>query len=143
MSTRSRQAEEARRRRRRSIALGVGSAVVLVVVVVLVALTLSSDGDDGGDPPAAALDVSMVEMAFLPDPIEVASDDAVLRIVNDGEVEHSMLVPDLGKGTPDLQPGQELTIDLTDQEPGEYYVFCDVPGHREAGMETTLVITDE
>lgn len=142
MSSRSRAAEEARRRQRRNVFLGVGGAAVLVVVTLLAVLALTGD-DDGDDPPATALDISMVEMAFVPDPVEVASADAVLRVVNDGAEPHSMLIPDLGKGTPDLRSGQELTIDLTEVEPGEYYVFCDVPGHREAGMETTLVITDE
>lgn len=140
MSSRARRHEEARRRQRRNVALGVGGAVALVVVALVLALALTGDDGDGG--PTGATDVSMIEMAFVPDPIELASSEAVLRVVNDGAEPHSMLVPDLGKGTPDLRPGEELTIDLTEAEPGEYDVFCDIPGHREAGMETTLVITE-
>jgi len=143
MSARTRQLEEEQRRRRRAVISGVTIAAVLVVATLVAVLVLSGDDDDGGATAGATATVSMIEMAFVPDPIEVSVDDAVLRIVNDGAVEHSLLVPDLGKGTPDLQPGQELTIDLTDQEPGEYYVFCDIPGHREAGMETSLVLTEE
>lgn len=112
------------------------AAVALLVVLTVVTVSTLDDGGPGG----ATSDVSMVEMAFVPDPIEVAAADANLRVVNDGELPHSLVIPDLGKGTPDLDPGQSLALDLTDQEPGTYVVICDVPGHREAGMETTLVL---
>ena len=50
------------------------------------------------------------------------------------------MLPELGKGTPDVEPDEAFTLDLTDQPPGTYEVICDLPGHREAGMETTLTL---
>jgi plastocyanin len=143
VSARTRELEDERRRRRRTT--WTWSGVGLVIAVGAVVAVIALGGDDGGPPATTgpALTVSMVEMAFEPDPIEVPAGDAVLRVVNDGAVGHSMLIPELGKGTPDLKPGQELTLDLSDAEPGEYYVYCDITGHREAGMETTLVLTDD
>lgn len=80
-------------------------------------------------------------MAFLPDPIEVTADHARLRVVNDGLVPHSLVIPEIGKGTPDLDPEAEMTLDLTETAPGTYTVICDVPGHLEAGMETELIVS--
>lgn len=82
----------------------------------------------------------MTEFAFDPDPIVLSGDEKALTVVNDGAVPHDLVVPELGKGTPDLPAGGELTIDLSDAPRGTYEVICDIPGHREAGMESELVI---
>ncbi|HEX4866153.1 MAG TPA: cupredoxin domain-containing protein [Acidimicrobiales bacterium] len=144
MGARTQQLDDERRRRRRATITWLGVAAVVALAAVGAALVFGDDDEGGGGSgsPTAAMSISMVEMAFEPDPIQVTVDDAVLRIVNDGAVDHSMLIPELGKGTPDLKPGQELTLDLTQLDPGEYYVYCDIPGHREAGMETTLVLSE-
>lgn len=138
MSGRSRRlAQQHRQRTRRRVAVAVG-AVVLLVVLTLVTVSSLDDGEPSN--PGSATVVSMVEMAFVPDPVEVPVADARLRLVNDGEVPHSFVVTELGKGSPDVDPGEVFILDLTDQDPGTYAVICDLPGHREAGMETTLIL---
>ena len=107
---------------------------------VLLAVLLGGDDGDDAASPTATQTISMIEMAFVPDPIEDDAGAAVLRVVNDGAVEHSLVVDGTGKGTPDLEPGQEMTLDLRALEAGSYRVFCDIPGHVEAGMETTLTL---
>jgi plastocyanin len=138
MSGRSRRQRQQQLRQRRVVATGV--VAVLVVVAFIVIVVISSGGSSDEEPAAATNVISMIEMAFEPPDLEVAVDDARLRIVNDGKVPHSYIVPELGKGTPDLGSGQEMTLDLTDQEPGTYRVICDIPGHIEAGMVGTLTL---
>jgi uncharacterized cupredoxin-like copper-binding protein len=140
MSSRTRrEAEQRRQQQQRRLAIG-AMVVAAAGVGVLVALLLGGDdGDDAGTPPASQT-VSMIEMAFVPDPIEDEAGSAVLRVVNDGAVEHSLVVEGTGKGTPDLEPGQEMTLDLRALESGSHRVFCDIPGHVEAGMVTTLTL---
>jgi uncharacterized cupredoxin-like copper-binding protein len=136
-----REAAQRREVQRRRLAIGAMLAAAIGVGVLL-ALLLGGDDDDGDGAATSAVTetVSMVEMAFEPDPIEAEAGTAVLRVVNDGAVEHSLVVQGAGKGTPDLEPGQEMTLDLKGLEAGSYRVICDIPGHLEAGMETTLIL---
>ena len=141
MSQRSRKKHDQHRRRQRAgvqLAAAVGAVVLLIVIGVLALGSVGSDGDSTEG--RGGLTVSMTEFAFAPDPIVLPQGDAVLTIVNDGTIAHNLLINDLGKGAPDLDPGQEFELDLTDQPPGTYAVICDLPDHAAAGMVTTLTI---
>ncbi len=142
MSSRTRR-EAAQRRAVQRRRLAIGAMVAAAIGLgVLLALLLGGDDDDGDGAATSAVTetVSMVEMAFEPDPIEAAAGAAVLRVVNDGAVDHSLVVTGAGKGTPDLAPGEEMTLDLSGLEAGSYRVICDIEGHVEAGMVTTLIL---
>lgn len=98
--------------------------------------------DRASDPAAGATRVSMTEFEFHPAPIVLPSGaDGRLEVVNDGMIAHDLVVTELGKGTPDLRPGQSVVLDLSDQPPGTYRVVCDITGHTEAGMVTELTLT--
>lgn len=73
-------------------------------------------------------------------PIEVSA-GSVLRFVNEGTTVHDVAIEGSG-ATPELQPGEEAELDLSDLEPGTYTAYCQLPGHRDSGMETTIIITD-
>lgn len=106
------------------------------------AVQFTTRGGDGEDAPVAdTAQVSMTEFGFDPDPIVLPSGDgAQLEVVNDGAVAHDLVVGELGKGTPDLDPGVSMVLDLSAQPAGTYRVVCDLPGHTEAGMVTELVL---
>jgi plastocyanin len=112
-----------------------------IVVVAAGAVAYGGDDDDGDDPAAAGgARVAMTEYAFDPDPITVDADDPDLQVVNEGTIDHNLLVRTIGKGAPDLGPGESFTLDLDGIEPGTYPVVCDLPGHTEAGMVTELIV---
>jgi plastocyanin len=128
--TRAQQARHRQRRRRRLIAAGIVAVLVLGLGVVL---------SWGGDTAAPGVEVSLTEYAFSPDPIEPT--DGRLHLTNDGAIGHNLVVIELGKGSRELAPGESQTLDLSEGPAGTYTVVCDLTGHREEGMETTLVLS--
>ena len=110
-------------------------AGVVTILVVALGLVLAWSGDTS----TPGVEVALTEYAFTPDPIDAP--DGRLEVSNDGAIEHNLLVPELGKGSRELAPGESQVLDLSDQPPGTYTVICDLSGHREQGMETTLVLS--
>jgi plastocyanin len=120
--------------RRGRIAISAGAVLIVVTATAVFAANGGSDDDTG------SLRVSMTEYDFDPSPIVLPADVAALRVVNYGDEPHSLLVLGLGKGTPELATGEEMTVDLSDEPAGTYVVVCDVAGHRALGMETRLTL---
>jgi uncharacterized cupredoxin-like copper-binding protein len=63
-----------------------------------------------------------------------------VTLKNSGAIHHTLAV----EGAPkfkklEVDPGQSQSEPLN-VAPGEYVLYCDVPGHRQAGMETTLKV---
>jgi len=109
---------------------------VAAIALALVFAALDGGDDASDDPSAEAVPVSLSEYAFAPDP--VVAPGGRIELTNDGAIEHNFVVPELGKGSRELGPGESEVMDLSDQPAGTYVVVCDLTGHREEGMETTL-----
>ena len=129
----------------------IATAVVAVVALVLAAGALIVSAGSGGDAtasPAAAptgdapseVAVDLDEFSFSPAPIEVAA-GGTLTLTNVGSAEHDLQVEG-GPASPVLAAGESASLELADLGPGTHTVFCDVPGHRDAGMEAELVVVD-
>jgi len=124
------------------IAIGV-ALVAMVGAVVAVglgwrAVDESRSGGGGGGAPATAA-VSMTEFAITP--AEVAA-GGQLDVKNDGSVVHNLAVEGTDLITSDLDSGASEVLPLDGLAPGTYTVYCQIPGHRDAGMESTLTITE-
>jgi uncharacterized cupredoxin-like copper-binding protein len=97
----------------------------------------NATGDDNGD--GAATQTLTVEsnnaLEFVPD--ELAATAGVIRIEHDnsGTLTHTFLIEGQDFKLTDDDSGD---IDLA---AGEYVYYCDVPGHRSAGMEGTLTVS--
>jgi plastocyanin len=78
------------------------------------------------------------------EPAEVtipANTDVTIVLPNDGVTPHNFSIDELGIDV-DIAPGetQETVINAP---AGEYIYYCNVPGHKEAGMVGTLIVTDD
>ena len=99
------------------------------------------NGVAGGKPTADAREVKVEASNFEFDPDEVtvdAQEEIALDLQSqdgphDFAVEGLGLVADVGADGDDVQ---RLRID----QPGTYTFFCTRPGHRDGGMEGTLVV---
>jgi uncharacterized cupredoxin-like copper-binding protein len=94
-------------------------------------------------PGAEEVVVRARDFSFSPSTVRVRSEMPVnITLVNEGDVVHDLTSSDLG-----LQvvagPAGRASAGLTPERAGEYRFECTVPGHAEAGMVGTFVVTSD
>lgn len=88
----------------------------------------------------STLEVVMSEFKFEPTPITLPADTEVeLTVINAGVVEHDLMIGALGVHVR-LDPNRRTSLTLGPLPAGTYEAYCTVPGHREAGMVTTVTV---
>jgi plastocyanin len=101
--------------------------------------TEETGGEGGGAGPAqfVAADI-MYEQA----PEEVPAGTVPMTLVNEGTIEHNVVIEELGEDRVlDAAAGETDSAEV-ELQPGDYTYYCDVAGHRAAGMEGTLTATE-
>ena len=123
---------------------------VIVVFSALVTLAIAACGGNGGGgssykepsgPAQTTLDIKGGNFFFDPKEPSVPAGIVAIKlesteglhtlVFDDGKLPGFKLEAASGKS-------DELKADL---KPGRYTFFCDIPGHREGGMEGTLTVT--
>jgi plastocyanin len=137
-------------------------AVVALATLGLAACGGDDDDDDGGDTAAAettteettggggagggaTVDISSPsgsDLAFDQTDLTTMAGSVTINYNNPQSLSHDVVVEDesgqvLGE-TELISEGETMTT--VDLQPGTYTFFCDVPGHREGGMEGTLTV---
>jgi glucose/arabinose dehydrogenase/plastocyanin len=94
----------------------------------------------GSPPPGGeALTVTMVDIAFDPTELTIPADTpATVSLPNNGAALHNFSIDELSVSV-DVEPGQSGQAEVNGPA-GTYEYYCNVPGHREAGMVGTLTI---
>ncbi len=104
----------------------------------------ASEPCPGFSPPAtrtarSAIMVEARDVFFAPSAIEVPAGAASIRLQNAGQVVHNLTIDEL-----DVQivtvVGAAGEIEAEDLPPGTYQFYCSISGHRQAGMEGTLIV---
>ena len=120
------------------------STIALATAAVVVACGGGGGGSSYKQPKGPAqttLDIKGGNFFFDPKNSDAPAGVDTVKLESEGGL-HT-LVFDGGK-VPDfkLEAGSgksdELKVDL---KPGKYTIYCDIPGHREAGMEGTITVT--
>jgi plastocyanin len=119
-----------------------------VALAALALLAACGNGGGGGEsykeprgPAQTTLDIKGGNFFFDPKDSEAQAGISAIKmdsesglhtlVFNDGKLPGFKLEASSGES-------DELKADL---KPGEYTIYCDVPGHREAGMEGTITVT--
>lgn len=108
----------------------------------------------------------MLAISYEPDTVTVKAGEVVeLTVENTLDILHDLTIDemdadvftgevaghghgDMGGGADDaalhvgLEAAGSSTVRFRAHEPGEYTFYCTVPGHREAGMTGTLIVTE-
>jgi len=113
------------------------------------------DDDDSGDEAAAGDTTTHEEstdggthLTLTADPngalsfdqteLTAAAGEITIELVNESGIPHNVEIEGQDAVSETITEGStELTVTL---EPGEYVFFCNIPGHREGGMEGTLTV---
>ena len=129
-----------------------GTAVTTLVIVTAIILFGSVIGRMGllnrlGSTETAVamqtISITAASMRFEPEPLQVnVGQEVTILFENDDLYGHSFDVDALDLHVPMPANGRsEQTVTFT--EPGTYTIYCAVPGHREAGMVSTLIVEGE
>ena len=133
-----------------------------LMALAVAALALAACGGDDGSSPTPAADESSGStsasggaggtidvaadpngaLAFTEEQLTARAGENTINLENQSSTPHNVEIEDQGGNV--LAATDTITGSTTsttaDLEPGIYTYFCDVPGHREAGMEGTLTV---
>jgi uncharacterized cupredoxin-like copper-binding protein len=118
------------------------AATALVAVAFL---TVAACGSNSVAQPAGSIKVTMTEYKFDPGTINAPAGKVVFYLVNAGTLSHDMVVAKSDGtivGRSDLiSAGDQFVFPVDNIAAGSYRIYCDQPGHADAGMKGTLTIS--
>ncbi|MDR7481769.1 MAG: hypothetical protein QN203_04585 [Armatimonadota bacterium] len=109
--------------------------------LLVLALVGGACGPRSGSPersPAATVEVVAREWAFAPPSVVVRAGRIAVRVRNEGLVEHNLVVDAIPGAAIDGVPPGETRTAIFELPPGAHTAYCNIPGHREAGMAMTI-----
>ena len=122
---------------------GTVEAAATSAVGTVEAATGSPSASPAASPAAAGtIELDAKDIAFVPTEITInASDEPVtIKMKNTGAALHNFSIDSL-KIDVDVNPGETVDIVIpAGTAPGTYDFYCNVPGHKEAGMVGTLIV---
>jgi plastocyanin len=88
---------------------------------------------------ARRIEVTATSFTFDPEEIRLEAGEAVAIVLTSEDIIHDFTIDELDAHVA-ADRGETEEGGVTADEPGRYTYYCSVAGHREAGMEGTLVV---
>lgn len=77
-----------------------------------------------------------------PDLVAQAGDTVAITLINEDGRSHDIVIREFDAATSVFGTiGQEETVEFVANETGNFFYFCSVGGHRQAGMEGQLIVS--
>lgn len=133
----------------RTLRTGPARLLAGVVAVAAAALLLVACGGGGGGGDGDAVGGSEITfvgtdggggMAFDPATATAEAGEITIELDNQGQLRHTLVIEGMEDQLKLDAPGGGSDSGTVQLEPGTYAVYCDVAGHRDAGMEATLTV---
>lgn len=127
--------------------IGKTAAVVLAGIVGLGATGCGGDDSTGAAPASApsgdSADLTVVaqDIAFPQDSYQAEAGTVDVAYRNEGNIKHTLLVEGVDGFELEVRSEGDVDTGTVELEPGRYTLYCDIPGHRQAGMEATLEVS--
>jgi plastocyanin len=119
---------------------------ILGLMAVSAALLVGCAGDDdasspdGGQEAEGTVAVVAEDIGFDEDVYEAGAGTVAVEYRNDGALAHTLVIDGVDDFKLDVPGSGDQDEGSVELDAGTYTLFCDVPGHREAGMEATLEV---
>ena len=92
-----------------------------------------------------ALELELADFKIEPDELTTAAGAAVINVTSAGPTPHNLTIRDSADvvvvGSNELGTGESDVLEAN-LAPGEYTMFCALPGHESLGMSATLTVTE-
>jgi uncharacterized cupredoxin-like copper-binding protein len=93
----------------------------------------------GSDATGETVSIKAEDIFFDPADITIPADtDVTIDLTNEGAAPHNFAIDALNVSV-DLPPGAKESV-VINAPAGEYEYYCNVPGHKEAGMVGKLIV---
>jgi plastocyanin len=128
------------------VAPGRACVVLAVAALAIVGCGEDDDTEANGSTPAreADLTVEAHDIDFDRDEYRLAAGEQRVAYLQEGDTRHTLVVETADGAAVDgfgLEvDGSSSDVGTVNLEAGRYALYCDVAGHREAGMEADLVV---
>lgn len=111
--------------------------------VVLVAASLVVVGcAGGGEAPSEVSLLGTNSLDFEPEELRVAAGIVEFELTSEEGAEHTLVIDELDDELVVRADAGETATGQAELAAGTFTLYCDVPGHREAGMEATLTVEE-
>ncbi len=96
----------------------------------------------GGDPVMAFVGVGgAIDGVVNPELTANVGDTVRLTVINGDPVLHNLVIDEFNVSTGDLVTDEQtVTVEFVASQPGNFFYYCSIPGHRQVGMQGVLRI---